>query len=240
MTRIWAHRGASAQAPENTLPAFALAAEQGADGVELDVQMSADGELVVIHDETIDRTSTGSGRVKDLSLAELRRHDYSAGKDGYSDTAIPTLREVYELLGPKGLHVNVELKNTIEPYPDLEEAVEALTATMNMAGQVTYSSFNHQSLASITRAGTQVPTAVLHSDMLYEPWNYAQSFGASALHPHWGLVLRTPGYVEQAHGVGLDVNVWTANEPVHLTLMFEQGVDAVITDWPERALELRP
>lgn len=117
MVAIWAHRGASAHAPENTLPAFELAVEQGADGVELDVHLTADGHLVVTHDETIDRCSDGTGAIASLTLEQLRAFDFSAGWEGFAGTRIPTLREVYELLHPTDLTINVELKNTFAPYP---------------------------------------------------------------------------------------------------------------------------
>ncbi|WP_203567933.1 glycerophosphodiester phosphodiesterase [Aestuariimicrobium ganziense] len=238
MTTIWAHRGASADAPENTLSAFELAVEQGADGVELDVQLTSDGEVVVCHDETIDRTSDGSGAIATMTLDELRRHDFSNGMAGYAGTTIPTLREVYELLAPTGMVINVELKNTIEAYPGLEEAVEALTATMNLTGRVVYSSFNHLSLRSIAGAGTQVRLAALHQDMLCEPWRYAADVGLQALHPYWGMVIRMPEYVEQAHALGLAVNVWTVDEPEHLRAVAAAGVDAIITNVPARAREV--
>ena len=109
-TKVWAHRGASAYAPENTLEAFLLAAEQGADGVELDVQLTKDGEMVVVHDEEIDRVSDGSGFVKDYTLAELKNLNFNKTHPEYQNVKIPTLREVYEALKPTGMTINVELK----------------------------------------------------------------------------------------------------------------------------------
>lgn len=111
MTEVWAHRGASGYAPENTLEAFALAAEMGADGVELDVQMSRDGYLVVAHDERIDRVSNGSGFIRDFTLKELKGFLFNRTHPEYKDARIPTLREVYELLKDTPLKINVELKN---------------------------------------------------------------------------------------------------------------------------------
>ena len=105
-TQVWAHRGASAYAPENTLEAFRLAAEMGADGVELDVQLSRDGELVVAHDETIDRVSNGTGYIKDYTLAQLKKLSFNRLFPDFKDARIPTLKEVYELLKPAGLTVN--------------------------------------------------------------------------------------------------------------------------------------
>ena len=239
MTKILAHRGASAYAPENTLPAFELALEQGADGFELDVHLTRDGEIVVIHDETVDRTAKGEGRVVDLTLEELRKLDFSAGLDGYANCTIPTLREVLELVVGTDKFVNIELKNNIEPYVDLPQKLDALVAGLNLAGQVIYSSFNHYSVRDIIAGGTPVPVGVLHQDMLVEPWEYAVKLGAQALHPHYGLVAVNADYVPQSHEAGLQVNVWTVNDPGHIALMLQDEVDAVITNHPDVAVGLR-
>ena len=110
---VWAHRGASGIMPENTLPAFEKAVELGADGVELDIQMTADGEIVVIHDEMVDRTSDGKGWVKDYTLEDLRKLDVSYGHKELGHVCIPTMREVFELLKPTDLTINIELKTGI-------------------------------------------------------------------------------------------------------------------------------
>ena len=110
-TQVWAHRGASYYTPENTLAAFEKAIKMGADGIELDVQMTKDGELVVVHDETINRTSNGKGYVKDYTLEQLKKYDFSNKHITYKGEKIPTLQEVYELIKPTSLTINVELKN---------------------------------------------------------------------------------------------------------------------------------
>lgn len=239
MTKILAHRGASAYAPENTMAAFELALEQGADGFELDVHLTRDGEIVVCHDETIDRTSNGSGRVVDLDFEQLQEFDFSAGLDGYTNCRIPALREVFELIRGTDAVVNVELKNTIEPYAELPAALDALTTSMNLAGQVFYSSFNHYSVRDIINTGTPVQVGVLHQDMLVEPWNYAKELGAHALHPHFGLVMMNADYVPRAHDAGLQVNVWTVNETGHIALMLRDQVDSIITNHPDVGVAVR-
>lgn len=251
MTQIWAHRGASAHAPENTLPAFELAVRQGAQGVELDVQRTADGTVVAIHDETVDRVSDGMGRVVDLTLAQLRSLDLrpatdhgadgASGRDGTAypePVRVPTLAEVLDLLAPTGLRVNVELKNGLEPYPGLEEDVEAVVRASRLAGEaaerVVYSSFNHRSLLRLRELGTRVPLGVLHVEALVRPWEYAASFGARALHPMAAAVL--PEEIEQAHAAGIAVHVWTVDDPQLVRRLAGWGVDAVITNQPEQAL----
>lgn len=140
---VWAHRGASGYAPENTLAAFEKAVELGADGVELDIQLTKDDEIVVIHDEKIDRTSDGEGWVKDYTLEELRGFNYNRTKPEYEHADIPTMREVFELLKPTGLFINIEIKMGVFFYEKIEEKILALTKEMDMEDRVCYSSFNH-------------------------------------------------------------------------------------------------
>jgi glycerophosphoryl diester phosphodiesterase len=118
---IWGHRGAAGHSPENTIPSFEKAVELGADGVELDVQLTKDGEMVVIHDETVDRVSDGSGWVKDYTFEDLRKLDVNQKFKQMGKMQIPTLREVYELLENTKLHINVELKNGIIFYSNLRK-----------------------------------------------------------------------------------------------------------------------
>lgn len=232
MTAIWAHRGAGGYAPENTLAAFRLAAEQGADGVELDVQLSADGQVVVMHDETVDRTTNGHGAVKDLTAAEL--HGLDAG-DG---EPVPTLAEVFELLGPTGLRVNVELKNSIEPYPGLEDKVDDLIREHGFAHRVVLSSFNHLSVRRVAEAGRR-PAGLLFAEPLYDPARYATHVGAAAIHPDARSLSLNLDAIQQCHAAGVKVNVWTVNEEADLRAVLGWGVNAIITNYPDRALALR-
>lgn len=234
MTQIWAHRGASAYAPENTLPAFTLALEQGADGIELDVQRTADGALVVIHDETIDRTSNGFGRVADLALEDLRRMDFSNGFIGHRNVRIPTLLEVLDLIRTSGATLNVELKNSVVPYPGMELEAAAMVAQSGMGDRVVFSSFNHASLARLRGVVPPAQIGLLYSDGLYNPWQYAHWMGAGALHPNWSSLWQ-PDYVWLAHEAGIKVNVWTVDEEKDVARALEVGVDALVTNFPDRA-----
>lgn len=226
MTQIWGHRGSSGSAPENTLAAFDLAVRQGAQGVELDAQRSADGVVVVIHDETVDRTTEGSGRIVDLAADQLQA------------LGIPTLAQVLDLLSPTDLRINVELKNGVEPYPRLEEDVEAVVAASRLAAdapeRVLYSSFNHRSLARLAELGSRVPRGVLHVEAMVRPWEYAASFGAQALHPMALTVLAEE--IALAHEAGMAVHVWTVDDPEAVRMLAAAGVDAVITNHPDVAL----
>ena len=130
-TLVWGHRGASGYAPENTMAAFEKAVEMGADGIELDVQLTKDGELVVIHDETIDRVSDGSGWVKDYTYAKLIKHNFNRTHPEYKHAQIPTLEEVYALIKPTDLTINVEIKTGVVFYPEIEAHVLDLTERMD-------------------------------------------------------------------------------------------------------------
>lgn len=238
MSYVWGHRGASAYAPENTLPAFDLARRMGAVGVELDVQLTADGRLVCIHDETLDRTTSGTGPVVEKTLDELRAYDASNGMSGFDGVTIPTLDEVFELFAGTSMVVNVELKNSVYPYEGLEEKVLALVAEARMEQRVLLSTFNHISLVRLHDLGTQVPTAMLFGEPLFRPWQYAQSLFVSGINPPHQYLRWVPKLVAKAQDLGLSVNPWTVNEPADLRRVLDLGVDAIITNYPDRAVGL--
>ena len=232
---IYGHRGASGYAPENTLEAFELAAQQGAHGVELDVHLSRDGELVVAHDETIERVSDGTGRLCDHSLSELKRLRFNKTHPEYQNARIPTLGEVFELLAPTGLKVNVELKNSLIDYPDLEARCVELAARMGMTQRVLYSSFNHHSLLRLKAIDPSIPCGILYECTMVKPWEYAHALGMNALHPHFSDLL-IPGECDSAHALGLEVNPWTVNEEADILMACRAGADRLITNYPDRAL----
>ena len=235
MTLIWAHRGASAKAPENTLAAFQLAHEMGADGVELDVQLTADGHVVCIHDETLDRTTTGRGPVVERTLHEVKAFDASGGREGFTGEAIPTLEEVLELVAPTAMTVNIELKNSIEPYPGIEEAILQIVEGHGMTERIIYSSFNHISATRLARSSQRSRVGLLFSDVLAEPWDYAQRLDVTALHPNWRYVSFVPETIERCHALGLTINVWTVDNPETVRRLADLGADAVITNRPDVA-----
>lgn len=235
MTQVWAHRGASGYAPENTMPAFELALEQGADGLELDVQLTRDDAVVCIHDETLERTTDGTGWVADHSLAQLQALDASLGMGGFAGARIPTLEEVFALVRGTDAVVNVELKNDRMAYRGLEERVLEIVADAGVEGQVVLSSFNHYSLKKL-RGMTDLPLGALYSDSLYRPWSYVLRLGVDAIHPALRAVSRK--LVSRSHDAGLKVNTWTVNDPEDLKRMIGLGVDAVITNYPNLARSL--
>ena len=162
--KIWAHRGASGYAPENTMEAFSEAVRRKADGIELDVQLTKDGEIVVIHDEKLERVSNGTGWVKDYTLKELRKLNFNKTFPEQGSARIPTLKEVYELMKKEDMLVNVELKTSIVFYEGLVDKVLDLAARMGMEEKVLYSSFNHYTLLEIKKKNPGTRTGMLFED----------------------------------------------------------------------------
>ena len=171
--KIWAHRGCSQQYPENTMTAFAKAAQlEGLTGIELDIQMTKDGEIVVIHDERVDRTTDGIGYVRDYTYAALRKLSIETGQ--HRKERIPSIQEVLDLLQAEmeaGLLLNIELKNSVIPCPGMEEKIMELTARRNLRDQVIYSSFYTMSLQKIRDMDADASVGVLDtkvSDCFYK------------------------------------------------------------------------
>ena len=237
-TKVIAHRGASGYAPENTLEAFLLAIEQGADGIELDVQLSRDGIPVVIHDETIDRVTDRTGYVKDYTLQELK--ELTVLKDRfpqYSQSKIPTLKEVLEAVKSSGIQVNIELKTGIYWYTDIEKKVAEIVEETGMKEKIIYSSFNHYSVQRIKEIVPDAETAYLYSDVILNVEDYARKTKVDGLHPavyHVKMADFLKGYIES----GLNVRVWTVNEEADMKALTEAGVTAVITNYPDVAARI--
>ncbi len=238
MTQIWAHRGASHYAPENTLPAFELAHEMGADGIELDVHLTRDGALAVAHDFTVDRCSSSTGRIAEMTAAQLKELDFSNHKSGYHSTRLPLLEEVYAWLKHTDMVVNVEIKSGEIIYGGIEEKLTALAKAMNVEDRVFYSSFDHYSLMRLRAVNPQARTAPLYSEAMYAPWRYAKAIGAQAIHPAH-ITVNFEDYVTLANEAGILVNVWTVDDPARIAELARQGVNAIITNVPDVARLIR-
>lgn len=236
-TRIFGHRGASGSAPENTLEAFELASAMGADGVELDVHLCRTGELVVAHDETVDRVSNGSGRIADLSLKELKSLTFNRTHPEYSHARIPLLSEVFSLLKPTGLSINIELKNSFIDYPDLERKVLESAVRDFSLDRILFSSFNHHSMVRMKALEPSAACGLLYEAVMLSPWEYAKKLGMDALHPHYSQVLLSSGVCSAAHDAGIQVNPWTVNTPEVMDAVLSRGVDILITNFPDQALK---
>lgn len=236
-TLIWAHRGASAYAPENSMEAFHLAKEMGAEGIELDVHLTRDDQLVVAHDETVDRCSDGSGRIVDMTLSELLKLDFSNGKPGYSNIRIPTLEQVLLFIKATGLYLNIEIKNGIVFYDRIEEKILKMVDRMGLKDKVIYSSFNHYSLTIVKKLDRSAKTGILYSEAMVDPFIYAQHLKADAIHPYFATLM-VPGVIEGCKMHGIKINTWTVDKQEDLLWMFRSQVDAVITNRPDVAVKV--
>lgn len=240
MTKIFGHRGTAGTHPENTMISFEEAIRAGADGIELDVHLTKDGIPVVIHDEKINRTTDGTGYVKDLTYEELKT--YNAAKDFPEITerqVIPSLEEVLSFAAASKILfiVNIELKNDIVDYPGLEEKVIEMITQFQLEQRVILSSFNHYSLMKCMKMNPQIETAVLYMEGLYQPYEYAKKLGARSIHPV--LHAAKTDIIQLSEQSGISVRPFTVNEEEAMLQLFESGCTAFFTDFPEKALLLR-
>jgi glycerophosphoryl diester phosphodiesterase len=230
---IFAHRGSCAYAPENTLAAFNLAIEQHADAIELDAKLSADGQIVVMHDASVDRTTDGTGLIKSLPLTELKSLD--AGVKFYpkfTGQRIPTLTEVFEQVGQK-IFINVELTNYSSPMDDLPEKTAHLVSKFQLQSRVLFSSFNP---IALNRARKILPMVAMGFLTLtgfgkISFYSHLIRFGPRlALHP--AVPDASEKLIAAAHRRSCRVHVYTVNQPEEMRRLFTAGVDGIITDDP--------
>jgi glycerophosphoryl diester phosphodiesterase len=236
---VFAHRGSSSHAPENTIAAFERAVEQSAHAIEFDVQLSADGHVVVMHDSTVDRTTDGIGKVCDLSLSTLKQLDAGSFFDrSFRGERIPTLDDVFESAGSRIL-MNIELKPELLFYHQLPEKVAQVVKHHGMSGRVIFSSFDAWALVQMKKYLPHSPCGLLAlpgiSGWAMRAWG-PKIFPCEALHPHFSSV--TESLVHQYHRIGLRIHTYTVNEPDQMMRMFSAGVDGIFTDDPELGVKI--
>ncbi len=237
----YAHRGARGHAPENTLLAFDLAFDLGAEAIECDVQRSRDGELVIIHDGTVNRTTNGVGAVAALLFADLRALD--AGRLWSIPQRIPTLAETLDLVRRRGGALNLEIKGeSVDDSVGTAEAVEPVLRALEepLRSRLLVSSFAHPAVALLKERLPWLRVATLYSGRAWQKADMlapALAMGAEAIHP--GVELTTADLVTRAHAQGLRVNGWTANRPATIRKLIAWGVDGLFSDYPERVIIAR-
>ena len=231
--KVFAHRGYSGKYPENTMLAFRKAIEVGADGVELDVQLSKDGQVVIIHDETLDRTTNAKGFVKDYTLAELQAIDAGVIKNGaWGFQPIPSFEEFCQWLSETDCIANVELKTSIIYYPHLEEKVIELIRRYHVEDKILISSFNHMSLVKTKELAPELPLgALVENEGLMYAGFYGKQFGFGYYHPDYCLLSEEAVRECKENGVG--INVWTVNDLDSFEQLVQWDVDGVITNYPQ-------
>lgn len=233
----FAHRGAAGHYPENTMLAFAKALEMGATGIETDVQMTRDRQLVLIHDETLQRTAGTSEWVKDLTLAEIKQREVGSWfHEDFAGERIPALEELLDLVRGTDTIVNIELKTGVVLYPGIEQKVVDAVRHYGLSERVIISSFNHYSLVECKRLAPDIRTGILYMEGLYEPWDYAKRIGAEALHAYQYAL--TPELVTLAKANEVVYHPFTVNDPKVMLALINAGVAGIITDFPDRLAEL--
>ncbi len=237
-TKIFAHRGASLIAAENTMPAFEAAIKAGADGIELDIQKTKDNKIVVTHDENLKRVTTMNKAVAELDYEEIKALNAAAFRENDEATYVPLLAEVLDLVKDTDLLLNIELKNAQVQYPELEEDTLALVKQYGLEERVIYSSFNHYSIMKLLQLGTPSEVAFLYMEGLFEPWKYAHTNHVHGLHPFFPNLM-IPNYMNSARELGVKVRPWTVDSPEYMQKLIALGVDGLITNDPAKALEFR-
>jgi glycerophosphoryl diester phosphodiesterase len=236
---VIAHRGFSGSAPENTLSAFEKAIDVGADGIELDVRFSKDGHLVVIHDDTLVRTTKRMGRVAGLTLQELKGFDAGTWFGGaFAGERIPTLDEVLELARGRVL-LNIELKKGDHgPYSIIELADRTLDGIKGarMEDQVLFSSFDATAVAHILAKDGRIPVAIISRDSWNSPFDVMEGNRFPVLNCRRNTL--NPVNRKRAHQEGVRIGVWTVNTEEEMAKFVSMEVDAIITDHPDRLIQL--
>lgn len=229
-----AHRGFSGKYPENTMLSFKKAVEAGCDGIENDVQLTKDGVAVICHDEKIDRTTNGTGFIKDYTYKELLKFDAGIrwGKE-FKGLAIPTLDEFLNYVKDKNLYLDIELKTGVILYDGIEEIVIRKINEFGVKEKTILSSFNHYSMVKCKTIDNTVKTGLLYTAGLYEPQRYAEYVGADALHPLFYSVLNEQ-IVKSIKNAGFLINAYTVNEEIYMKKLIQLGIDGIITNYPDK------
>ena len=232
---VIAHRGASILAPEDSMSAISKAVAFGAESIQLDINMTRDGHPVLIHDGEINRTSNGSGWVKDMALAELKAFDYGSWfSDRYKGEKLLSLAEALEYLSKYDVEVLLELKNSTLAYGGLEENVVRLLKEFRFEERSIIMSFNHYSMLKMKKLSPAVRIGLAYGFGLAFPWDYAARLGADSLHTSYSNI--DAEMVEQCGKRDILVNTFTIDDPKLIKQMALTGVDGIMTNAPDVAI----
>lgn len=236
MTKNFAHRGFSGKYPENTMLAFEKALEIGVDGIELDVQLSKDNEIVIIHDETIDRTTNGKGLVKDFTLKDLSSYDASYIFKDMGFNKIPTLREYFELIKNRNIITNVELKNSVIYYIGLEEKVLELIKEFGIEKNIIISSFNHHSILKFKKLAPNIKCGLLIEGILINAGEYTKKNEVECFHPNFTALNNIT--IDELKKNSIEINTWTVNKKEDIEYLLSKGIDGIISNYPDLVKEI--
>lgn len=235
MTKVIAHRGFSAKYPENTLIAFEKAIEAGCDGIELDVRLTADGDIVIAHDGDINRMTNGVGEgvIESKTLAELKKYSFSGRfEETLGKTPIATLREYFELVKDHNIFTNVEIKSDYGNYYKLEKDTISMIREFGLCERITFSSFNHYSMKLCRELAPEIPCGILYGMEEFDAVKRALDVGAVYLHPYYKWLM--PERVGAAKAVGLGINAWTIDSEEDIRNALDLEVDGIISNHPDR------
>lgn len=242
MTKVFGHRGAMGTYPENTMLAFEKAVEMGVDGLEIDVHLTRDGEIVVLHDESVDRTTDGFGAVKDMTLAEIRQlsagsrfNEYVEYSAFWDKESIPLLSEVLTLVRAAGIELNIELKTSVFLYNGIEAKLNTLVREFDLGSKVIYSSVHLPSLKRMKDVDPNVRVAWLSKTAPAMLCDYVSTFDLDAFHIYGEAVLAEP---ERVNGIEDKVRVWTVNNTESARAFIEMDIGTIMTDYPEEIIAL--
>ena len=226
------HRGALGHAPENTMASFRRGLELGSDLIELDVHMSRDGALVVMHDGDVSRTTDGRGHIKDMTLDEIKRLDAGGWFDeGFRSERVPTLDEVLEWARPR-VPLVVEIKGDPHPASGIEQALLDLLRAHDMLARVMVISFHHDSVKRARELEPSLATGILYTGRLADTVGAAQAADARSVRPSWSYW--SAETVAEVHRAGLTASSWVANDETRADYLADMGVDSIGSDFPDR------
>jgi glycerophosphoryl diester phosphodiesterase len=233
MSLNYAHRGASGYYPENTMLAFQKAIEMGCEGIETDVQLTKDGILVICHDELLDRTTDGKGLIAETNYCDIAKLDAAKLWGGkFADVRVPTLEGLLAYIKDKNIMINLELKNSIIDYKNLEQLVIDMIYKYELEEKVIISSFNHYSILRCKAIDNTLKLGLLYDCCIYEPGKYASELGVCAVHPSFYSL--NEEVVKEIRSHNLMINTWTVNDEKYMHILAELGIDGIITNYPDR------
>lgn len=242
-TKVYGHRGAAGTYPENTMLGFTKAVEMGIDGLEIDVHLTKDKKVVVIHDTTLDRTTSSSGRIKETKLYEMQHigiNQMYKSFEEYDNTwdkeRIPQLNEFLTLYKDENVDINVELKTRAEHYPGIEEEVYHVVSSLKLIDQVVFSSFNLETLVNLKNLDESVRVAYLSEEVPENPGAFIKEHDLEALHLSFNDVMEKK---EELTEIAESLRVWLVNDEESVKPLLQMGVGAIITDYPEMVLKIR-
>jgi len=236
VTQIWSHAKCGPITAANTMAAFERALTERADGQELDVHQTADGKLVCAHDGVVTHQDGRRIVLAEVTYADL--DGLNVGDESTGFMPVPLLDEVFDLLAPTQLQLNIEVKNLLHPYPGIAENLVRAVASSGMAERIVISSFHHRLLRELREISPTTALAALYADGLLEPWEYFSRIDIQAVHPHFSS-LAEPGIIAGFRTAGIAMRPWTVNDPALWQRFIAEGVDAIITDFPASALAVR-